>query len=232
MNHMQICAIIPARGGSKEIPGKNYKEFAGKPLIIHTIEQALAVSRINAVYVSTDDARIAAVAQDAGASVIERPADISGDTATTESAVEHTLQILSQQGLSPDNIVLLQATSPFRPDTGIADALDIFITGNYDSLLSISPTHHFFWRINKDTAIAEYDFLQRPRRQDMKQKDMRFIENGSLYIFTRSFFEKTKNRLGGKIGYIIFPEKYSSQIDSTADFTFIETLYLQEKKQS
>lgn len=217
----KIIAIIPARGGSKAIPKKNIKIFAGKPLIIHSIEQALTTPQIDTVYVSTDDDEIAKVSRKVGAEIIHRPREISGDTATTESAIEHALSVLKGK---PNIIVLLQATSPLRPKSSIENAIDKFINGNYDSLLSISPTHRFFWKIKNGQINAEYDYMNRPRRQAIKQEDIKYVENGSIYIFTREHFEKNGNRLGGRIGYVIFPEEYSFEIDNYSDFEFLEIL--------
>lgn len=218
---INITTIIPARGGSKGVPGKNIKDFCGKPLIVHSIEYAIDSKLPDTIYVSTDDERIAEVSKNAGAEIIERPAEIAGDTATTESAIEHALSVMDIQ---PDIIVLLQATSPLRPKYSLDKALQHFIDGGFDSLLSISPTHRFFWRIEDDIAKPKYDYSNRPRRQDMKPEDIRYVENGSLYILTREHFEKTENRLGGKIGYFIFPEKYSMEIDTNQDFILLETI--------
>ena len=79
-----------------------------------------------------------------------------------------------------------------------------------------------------NTAYAEYDYLNRPRRQDLKRLDMRFMENGSLYIFTRKHFEKTGNRLGGKIGYVEWPEEYSIEIDTVTDIKILEEIFLKK----
>ena len=218
-----ITAFIPARGGSKTIPGKNIKEFAGKPLIVHSIEYALQSKLIEEVVVSTDNSKITRIANSAGARVINRPEELATDTATTESAIHHYLNKFSKK---PDIVVLLQATSPLRPKGSLDKALTHFTNGGYDSLLSISPTHRFFWRVKEDkTAYAEYDYLKRPRRQDMKPEDMRYVENGSLYIFTREHFEKTENRLGGKIGYVEWPEDYGMEIDTEVDFQCVEIIF-------
>ena len=213
--------IIPARGGSKGVPGKNIKDFGGKPLIVHSIEYANASKLNNKVYVSTDDDEIAQISQDAGASIIHRPPEIADDTASTESAIEHALSVMDTQ---PEIIVLLQATSPLRPEKSLDRALKHFIDGEFDSLLSISPTHRFFWEIEEDIAKPKYDYLNRPRRQDMKIENIQYVENGSLYIFTREHFEKTGNRLGGKIGYTIFSEEYCLEIDTPQDFITLETI--------
>ena len=219
-----ITALIPGRGGSKTLPGKNIKEFAGKPLIIHSIEYALESKFVYEVVVSTDDSKISKISRDAGAAIIKRPDELSTDTAATESAVEHYLNSRSKK---PDIIVLLQATSPLRPKNSLDKAITYFIKEDFDSLLSITPTHHFFWRVKDDnTAYAEYDYLYRPLRQDMNPEDMRYIENGSLYIFTRKHFEKIGNRLGGKIGYVAWSEEYGLEIDTPLDFEFVEKLFL------
>jgi len=221
---MEVFCIIPARGGSKGVPGKNIHPFLGQPLIWHSIQYALASNLTTRVFVSTDDESIAHISRESGAEIIPRPAALAGDTATTESAIEQALQWWQAHNLKPDIIVLLQATSPLRPAHSLDQALNHFMDGNFDSLLSISPTHRFFWRISGANALAEYDYLRRPRRQDMTAKDIRYVENGSLYIFTRTQFQRQHNRLGGQIGYTIFPEAYSPEIDALSDFTLLEKI--------
>ena len=219
----RITAFIPARGGSKTVPGKNIKDFAGKPLIVHSIEYALNSNLIQDVVVSTDDSKIGKISRDAGANIIKRPDELSMDTSTSESAVEHYLNSRSKK---PEIIVLLQATSPLRPENSLDEALTYFINEKFDSLLSIISTHRFIWRVKEDrTAYAEYDYINRPRRQELQPVDMRYLENGSLYIFTREHFEKTGNRLGGKIGYVEWPEDYSMEIDTEVDFQCMEKIF-------
>ena len=222
INYLNITALIPARGGSKGIPGKNIKNFEGKPLISHTIEYALSSKHlINNIIVSTDDDQIAAVSKASGAEIIERPKYLATDIATTESVIEHAVSIIDPP---PDIIILLQPTSPLRPKGSLEKAINKFIDGGYDSLLSLSPTHNFFWNINSDTTQPEYDINKRPRRQDMGNSDIKYIENGSIYIFTRDCFLINKNRLGGKIGYVIFDEKYGHEIDTPQDLKILEQI--------
>ena len=222
----KIVAFIPARGGSKGIPNKNIKEFAGKPLIVHSIKYALESKLVNEVIVSTDDNEISKISKNAGASIIKRPLELCTDTATTESAIEHYLH---SSKVKPDVIVLLQATSPLRPKGSLDEALRHFQKGGYDSLLSICSTHRFFWRVKDDnTTYAEYAYLNRPRRQDMKLEDVRFIENGSLYIFSHAHFDKTGNRLGGKIGFVEWPEDCNIEIDTITDFKILEGIFLEK----
>jgi len=221
-----IIAIIPAREGSKGLPRKNVLPFNGEPLVVHSINYAKECSLVNTIYVSTDDDEISSISSNSGASIIQRPLELSGDTATTESAIEHMLSTLKAK---PDIIVLLQATSPFRPKNSLKEALEIFIKNDFDSLLSISPTHRFFWSVDgSDNISPKYDYLNRPRRQELKRADTQFVENGSLYIFTYDHFLSVKNRLGGKIGYIEFAEKYSHEIDTKLDFKILEALVKNE----
>ncbi|MCF7808986.1 MAG: acylneuraminate cytidylyltransferase family protein [Candidatus Marinimicrobia bacterium] len=222
---MEIYCIIPARGGSKGVPRKNVLPFLGQPLITHSIQYAKSSDLVTRVFVSTDDEEISTISTDAGADIITRPAEISGDTATTEAAIEHALSWWQEHELRPDIIVLLQATSPVRPNGSLDEALKKFQAQGNDSMLSLSPTHRFFWTLNGNRASAGYDYLNRPRRQDMVNSDIRYVENGSVYIFTRDHFQSTGNRLGGDIGYIVFPEEYGIEIDTEADFTLLETIH-------
>lgn len=215
----KIIVLIPARGGSKGIPKKNIKKFMGSPLIVHTINYALSCHGISDVYVTTDNLEISEISKNAGAKIIDRPSNISTDTATTESAIEHAL---SQINIKPDIIVLLQPTSPLRPEGSLEKGIKKFINEGYDSLLSISPTHKFFWGVSETKTTPKYDYLNRPRRQDLNQNQISYIENGSLYIFSYNHFQKVKNRLGGKIGHIIFPEEYSMEIDTELDFEILQ----------
>ena len=217
-------AFIPARGGSKGIPRKNIKSFLEKPLIVHSIEIAALTKSINEVFVSTDDEKIAEISEKAGASIIWRPNEISGDTAATESAVDHGIKTIEKIGQKINIIALLQVTSPLRPMKSLEEAINHFKTEKFDSLLTISPTHRFFWKIDKLETIPEYDFINRPRRQDFKPEDIRYVENGSFYLFTKEHFLKTGNRLGGKIGHYILDEKYSLEIDTELDFQILERL--------
>ena len=220
MNKLNIISIIPARGGSKGIPKKNIRKFLGKPLLIHSINYSQACGLVDDTYVTTDSSEIASVVMGTKAKIVDRPPDISTDTSSTETAIEHVLDSIDKK---PDIVVLLQPTSPFRPKGSLLSALQTFIDGGYDTLLSLSPTHHFFWKmLNNNMVKATYDIANRPRRQDINNNDCSYLENGSLYIFSYKHFRKTKNRLGGKIGHIIFPEEYSIEIDSEFDFKVLE----------
>ncbi|HWH96886.1 MAG TPA: NTP transferase domain-containing protein, partial [Pseudolysinimonas sp.] len=119
----EVVAVIPARGGSKGVPGKNLRRVGGMPLIGRAVAAARAASRVDRVVVSTDDDEIAAVAREWGAEVVDRPAALAGDTASSESALMHTLDTLRSRGVETGILVFLQATSPFIDPADLDDAI-------------------------------------------------------------------------------------------------------------
>lgn len=220
---MKVMAVIPARGGSKGVPGKNVKLIAGKPLIAHTIEQAQQSAVVGRIFVSTDDADIAAVARKFGAEVVLRPASISGDTATSESAVLHALDtVRDEYNYEPDLVCFLQCTSPVRQAADIDNAVAVFLEQQADSLLTVSPSHRFLWSESSGEARSiNYDHNARPRRQDMQPQ---YVENGSFYLFRPSILRANGNRLGGKVALYVMNEKASYEIDSLLDFRVVEVI--------
>ena len=196
---MKIISIIPARGGSKSIPKKNLIDFLGVPLISKTIHQSLASQKVNRTIVSTDNKEISDVSKKNGAEVIRRPNNISGDEATTESALLHVLDVLKQQeNYIPDIVILLQPTSPLRKKKDIDCSIEKFISENADSLISGSKFEDFlFWEQNIDSWFPiNYNPDKRMRRQDRKPQ---FVENGSIYMFKPEILYKFNNRIGGKM---------------------------------
>lgn len=218
----RIVAIIPARGGSKGLPGKNIRALAGKPLIAHSIEHARSTARISRTIVSTDDDAIADVAVRFGAEVARRPAEISGDTASSESALLHVVDWLrDRERFEPDLIVFLQATSPLRARADIANAIATLERESADSLFSACEMHGFVWRLAKEPASITYDFRHRPRRQD---GPVHVVENGSIYVFKPWVLRDEGNRLGGRIAVYEMPPRSLVQIDTPADFDVLEAL--------
>lgn len=226
---MNILALIPARGGSKGIHLKNIYPLAGKPLICHTIDQAKKCKKISRIIVTTDDESIAEVSRTCGAEVIKRPDNISGDFASSESALIHSLKILQKQdeGL-PDLVVFLQCTSPLRQPTDIDAAIATLLESRADSLLSVSPSHRFLWSETDAGAMSiNYDFRNRPRRQDMEPQ---YVENGSIYVFKPQGLLETENRLFGKIALYKMDEQSAIDIDTTLDMKLAELMLSVQNK--
>ncbi len=221
---MSTVAFIPARGGSKGLLGKNIKNIAGKPLIAWSIEQALASKEIDEVFVSTDSQDIAEISKMYGASVpFLRPSEISGDLATTESAMLHFIEWLKCEGIVYDNIVLMQATSPVRLPLTLDQALSQFNESGCDSMVTVVPNHRFFWK-NMAEPTPTYDFENRPRRQDINDRDLLYMETGSFYVTKVKSFLNAKCRLCGTVGMHVMKEEEAYEIDSMTDFIICETI--------
>ncbi len=226
--NMEVLTIIPARGGSKGIPHKNIRLVADKPLLAHSIEHARHARSVTRVVVSTDDAHIAQVAWEYGAEVINRPAELSGDTASSESALVHVLETLfTREGYTPDLVVFLQATSPVRKPTDIDHALELLLQQEADSLLSVIAQHRFVWR--KDAHGAglpmNYDPRHRLRRQDLIPE---YAESGSIYIFKPAVLAQYNSRLGGKIALYEMGYWAGFDIDTEEDLALCDWIIRQK----
>jgi CMP-N,N'-diacetyllegionaminic acid synthase len=223
---MKYAVIIPARGGSKGIPGKNIKMINGKPLIAWTIEHALSCEFVSNVFVSTDSEEIKEISIRYGADVpFLRPVEISGDEATTESAMLHFLFWAENNNLNIDNIILMQPTSPFRYENRLNKAIEQFEREGADSLLSVCKSHRFIWKMDfSGKSTANYDVNTRPRRQDIKSQDEIYLENGSFYITKKDLFKKHENRLCGKIKMHQMEPEESIEIDDPIDFRMLAFL--------
>jgi N-acylneuraminate cytidylyltransferase len=222
VNPSNIIAIIPARGGSKRIPNKNLLRIAGQPLVFHSIRHALSARYVSKVYVTTDSPEILRVSAAAGAEVIERPMEISGDQASSESAILHALEEHIRRSASePDLIVFLQATSPVRRFNDIDQAVQTLIENDLDSLFSACENKRLIWaeRASGELYSLNYDYHQRKSEQDMA---IQWRENGSIYVFKPAILHTHNNRLGGRMGVYEMDYWSSFQIDDPAHIEIIE----------
>ncbi|MBT2473678.1 acylneuraminate cytidylyltransferase [Microbacterium sp. ISL-103] len=206
-----VVAIIPARGGSKGVPRKNLRRVGGVPLVERAVRSALA-GGIDLVVVSTDDDEIAMVSAAAGARVVRRPADISGDTASSESATPHALDEPDGAGERVDVVAFLQATSPFIPGDALARAVGEVRDGRADSVFAAHETYGFLWgRGENGEAVAlNHDAAHRPRRQD---REPHFLETGAFYVFAAAGFREAKHRFFGRTRIAEVPEWTAIEID-------------------
>lgn len=173
---MKTIAIIPARGGSKRLPGKNLMLLEDIPLIAHSILYAKENSNfIDAVFVSTDDAEIKKTALEYGAEVIDRPTHLAGDFEPTITALKHVLESLE---LVPETIVLLQPTNPLRPKQLLQEAFEIYKNGQHGSLFTVTRSHQKLGKI-KENKFIPFNYQAGQRSQDMEPL---YFENGLLYI--------------------------------------------------
>lgn len=226
---MQVLAIIPARGGSKGIPGKNIRQLSGKPLIAYSIESALKLERINRLVVSTDDKQISEISTKYGAEVITRPANISGDTASSELALLHVLETLRiQENYCPDLLVFLQCTCPLTLPEDIDGAVKLLLDQQADTAFAVTRSHYILWK--KDTygnfIGINHDKNKRLMRQQCEEQ---FVETGAIYVMRVDGFLAAKNRFFGKtVGYELPRERFCD-IDTPMDFFLAEQMMIWQK---
>lgn len=217
-----ISCLIPLRGGSKSIPGKNIKEIAGKPLCFWAISAAAKADLFDKIYISTDSVEIEETVKGfhiPNVEIVKRPEIYAQDHSTTEEVMLHL------KSIKPfDVLFTIQVTSPLTRAEDIRGAYELFVEGTYDSLLTGVETKRFFWSWNGDSL--NYDYKQRPRRQDFSGC---LMENGAFYITKREILEKEQNRLGGKIGVYTLPDYMAIEIDEPDDWNSIERI-LKEKE--
>lgn len=210
---MSTVAILLARGGSKGIPGKNLIDFCGRPLLSWSIEHCMRAAGVDSVWVSSDSADILACAKAEGARPIERPAELSGDAATSESGWLHALEVIEGGGTRVDLVVAPQVTSPLREPSDIERGLAVFAAGGVDSLFSASPAEDLcLWEQRPSGwESLNYDWRNRKRRQDHPRQ---YVENGSFYVFPPSVVRRHHNRFGDRIGIVEMEPWKMFEIDS------------------
>lgn len=223
---MRVMAAIPARGGSKGLPGKNLLPCAGKPLLAWSVEAGLAARLVDRVVVSSDSAEILATAATFGAKTLMRPAFLATDTAATDAVLAHALRAESER---PDLVVLLQPTVPVRAP-GLVDAcIRRLLEAGADSLLTAYPLHFVWWRENTDASRAadgdprwRSQCPRRPRRQDMEARELMFHEDGSVYVTRADLLERTGRRLGGRIE--LFETERTVDVDAGEDLALADAM--------
>lgn len=216
---MSVVAVIPARGGSKQVPRKNVLPVGGVPLVQRAVAAALCSTRIDRVIVSTDDSEIATLARAAGARVVDRPASLSGDSATSESAVTHALDAL---GDDAEVVVFIQATSPFIDSAALDRAIARVSSGREDVVFSAVESFGFLWKESPDGAIGvNHDHRSRPRRQD---REVQVLETGAFYVMDAAGYKQAGHRFFGRVGYEITPESGAIEIDTVEQLAMAQAL--------
>jgi CMP-N-acetylneuraminic acid synthetase len=216
---MKNIAIIPARGGSKRIPEKNIQLFGGLPLLVHSIQYAVANNAfIDAIYVSTDDPTIKAIALAYGAKVIDRPDHLSGDLELTVTAVQH---VLGNIGFEVENVILLQPTNPLRPPNLLKDCLEKFQNEKVDSLFTVTQNYQKFGKITSGTFVPfNYEIGQ--RSQDLEPL---YFENGLLYITKAKSILENKIITENAFPYLVNHIFAHVDIDTKEDMEYAAFLY-------
>lgn len=215
-----VIAFIPVRGGSKSIPLKNIKPFCGKPLVCWSIEALERCSMVDKIVIATDSDEIeeTVVSQSCRKTKIyRRSAENARDTSSTESVM---LEYMQYANLPADDVfMLVQATSPLTETSHFTEALNMYCKGGYDSILTCVRNYRFFW--NEDGTSVNYDYCNRPRRQDFAGT---LMENGAFYINKVGNIFRSGNRLSGRIGIYEMPGYTATEIDEPDDWAMLENL--------
>ena len=231
-----IVGFIFARGGSQGVPGKNIRLLAGKPLIAHAIETAFQSEFINRVIVSTDDKKIAQVAQDFGAEVpFIRPKELAQNDSPEWLAWQHAIQTLKEQdnGRELDVFVSIPPTAPLRTTEDVDNAIQTFLASDADIVITAKKAcrHPSFNMITLDELNCAKLVLpldkQIIRRQDAPPiYDMTTV----AYVANPKFIMESKTVFEGRVKAVIIPEERALDIDTELDFQFAEYLMTNRMK--
>jgi CMP-N,N'-diacetyllegionaminic acid synthase len=226
---MRILAIIPARGGSKGVPGKNIKLLGGKPLLAYTSEIALQSKLLKEVIVSTEDLQIIEAAKRLNIKVpFTRPMELAQDNTPTIDVIIHALEWYKKQGVLFDAVCLLQATSPFRTVAFLDKAIMTFIEKGCDSLVSVQKVPHEYnphWTFEVNTdgnlkiATGENEIIS--RRQELP---IAYHRDGSVYITKTEVLLAAHSLYGKSISFIESDPDFYVNIDTLLDWEKAEEI--------
>jgi len=237
----KILAVIPARAGSKGLPGKNHKKLCGIPLFQWSLYAAAKSKYIDMVAVSSNDYTVNGSTSSymhchitENVKMIWRPKEISTDSSSSEDALIHAYKEVKRQyferkhyskkDFDPDVIIMLQPTSPIRTSNLLDKCIEKFFDDGCDSLLTACRQTPFHWKLVDGKPVASYDYKNRPMRQSIPDKDWVWHDDGNIYVTNRKILLKDKCRLGGKIGIFETDEFQTLQIDTPEDFQLIEAV--------
>jgi CMP-N,N'-diacetyllegionaminic acid synthase len=217
--------VVPARAGSKRIPGKNLATLGGKPLIDYTLNAALRSRRLGATVVSTDSVAIAERARALGVMVPElRPAEIAGDHSPVVAALQHALAAFERTGPRVDAVVLLQPTSPFRTSEDIDRAIELFERSGADTVTAVRPARdHPYWTWRERDTLIEPFFSLTEMAMDRHVLPPAYAENGAVYVIKRELV-LAGQIYGARIVPYAMAQAASVDVDTPLDLAWAEFL--------
>jgi len=209
---VSVVAVIPARGGSKGVPLKNLARVGGRPLVVRAVDACRRAQLVDTVVVSTDHDGIARAARDAGALVLDRPAELGGDIVSSEAVLLHALDRLAEHGADPRILVFVQCTSPFIDPADLDDAVRQVRDDLADSVFSAVETYEFLWRATPEGLRGvNHDHTRRPRRQD---REPHHRETGAFYVMRADGFREHRHRFFGRIAVQPVDPSHAVEVDS------------------
>jgi CMP-N,N'-diacetyllegionaminic acid synthase len=223
---MKILALIPARGGSKRLPGKNIRILGGKPLLAWSIDICKDIENLSAILVSTDTEEIASVAKNFGALVPWlRPEILSTDSSTSVDVALHALDWYEENVESLDGLLLLQPTSPFRTKKIIQKSLELF-SESFPTIVSVSAVHsHPDWMMRIEEGMLRQYYNTQSFGKRSQELEPAYSLNGLIYLIHPDKLRKNRSFYDSETKPIIVESHYESlDIDTLADFQFAEYL--------
>jgi len=226
-----ILGLIPARGGSKGLPGKNIRPLLGKPLIAWTIQQALASKYLDKVIVSTEDEGIAEISKQYSAKVpFMRPKELATDEAGGIDVVLHTIRWMEENGKSYDFLMLLQPTSPLRTSEDIDNAIELLFSKKAQTVISVCEVNHHPYCSNtlpEDGCMK--DFIEPEVMNKNRQELPVFYRlNGAIYLAYWDYLKSQRSFFGKETFAYIMPKERSIDIDNEMDLKLAEILIEKE----
>lgn len=228
----KILAYIPARSGSKRIPGKNIKNFLGKPLVAYTIEQARNCSIIDRVIVDTDSEKTAQIARQYGAEVpFLRPPKLARDDSKTIDTILYTLDRLEkEQKYRPTHLLILQATSPLRKTQDILDCWSLMQSTDATTVLTVCLTHPLLLHVNKNKNIVFVNG-QKETSSNTQAWPRGYILNGCfVYLIAVPALRKENKIITKKTKAVVCPKWRSIDLDTPEEWAVAEILYKNKKQ--
>ena len=223
-NKKKYIVIIPARGGSKSIKNKNLLKIIGDELIKIAIKKFKKLDHFLDIIVSSDSKKILKVAEREGAFCIERSKKISGDFASSESAILEAINIYSKFNNNFNSIIFHQCTSPFISYKSITNIISEFEKSPNNTFFSVIKEDNPIWTYNKIKNSYEilnnFEKIRGPRQN----RDPHYIETGGIYVFCRKKFKQTENRFIGRSTPILIPKFEGIDIDDKDDLNLINKL--------
>ena len=223
---MKILCTICARAGSKGVANKNLRLINNKPLIVYSIEQAIATKLFDQIVVSSDSKEIREVALANGATFcIDRPAELATDTAPKLPAIKHCVENAEKKFGQFEVIIDLDATAPLRESSDIIGALELLQSAQADNVITGTPAHRSPYFNLVETDANGVVSLSKPpanvvaRRQDSPQC---FDMNASIYVWRRQALFANENLFTSNTRLFVMPRERSLDIDSQADFEMVE----------
>ena len=220
---MPILAVIPARGGSKGIPKKNIRLLAGKPLISYSINTALDSKYISKVIVSTDSREIAEVAASFGAEIVFRDESLSSDMVTLDPVIYHALGEVEKAGVHFEAVVTIQPTSPSLSTETLDAAIEFFLSGDYDTVISVVNRPHLCWGKKDGKVYPLYE-----KRLNRQKLPPQYFETGG-FVIARHDAVQPNSRIGAKVSVFEVSEQESVDIDNENDWLLVEHAFQRKK---